>query len=84
MKLRLPSNERLLTCACVLALVALALMNWSLVSPTVWPIMIAISVGQVIGTASFALFLLVVARDLHVARTLRRAAPPAAEPPRAE
>lgn len=72
MKLRLPTNERLVAVACVLALVALALMNWSLLSPTVWPIMIAISLGQLIGTVSFALFLLVVARDLGLARALAR------------
>lgn len=72
MKLRLPKSETLMVWACVMALVGLALMLWSVFSPTVWPIMIAVSLGQVIGTASFALFLLVVARDLQVERALRK------------
>lgn len=66
MKIRLPSNERLLRFACILALVALPLMVWSIFDPRVWPVLIALSVGQVIGTLSFAIFLLVVARDLRV------------------
>lgn len=68
---RLPSNERLLRAACVLALVALPLMVWSVFDPTVWPLLLALSVGQGIGTLSFALFLLVVARDLGLKRRLR-------------
>jgi hypothetical protein len=76
MKLRLPSNERLVRFACVLALVALPLMVWSLFDPTVWPVMIALSVGQGLGTLSFALFLLAVARDLNVKRKVTSEAPP--------
>lgn len=68
MKLRLPGNAVLLRVACVLALVALPLMVWSLFDPTVWPVMLALSIGQVIGTSSFVLFLVVVARDLDVKR----------------
>lgn len=67
---RLPSTERLLRFACFLALAALPLMVWSLFDPTVWPVLIALSVGQVIGTLSFLLFLVAVARDLHVRRRL--------------
>jgi hypothetical protein len=76
MKLRLPSCERLLRIACVLALVALPLMVWSIFDPTVWPVMIALSVGQGLGTLSFALFLLAIARDLHVKRKVTSDAPP--------
>jgi len=72
MKWRLPSSERLMVVACVMALVGLALMLWSVFVPTVWPIMIAISVGQAIGTISFVLYLIVVARDVQLARALRR------------
>ncbi len=68
---RLPSNEALVRVACVLALVALPLMVWSVFVPTVWPVMIALSLGQGIGTLSFVLFLFVVARDLRVKDTLR-------------
>lgn len=72
MKLRLqfPTNERLLRIACVLALVALPLMVWSLFDPTVWPVLIALSVGQALGTLSFVIFLVAVARDLHLKRRL--------------
>lgn len=66
MKLRLPPSEKLLRIACILALVALPLMVWSIFDPRVWPVLIALSVGQVIGTLSFVLFLFVVARDLNV------------------
>jgi hypothetical protein len=68
MKLRLPPNETLLRVACVLALVALPLMVWSVFDPTVWPVLLALSIGQGIGTLSFVLFLLVVARDLRLKR----------------
>lgn len=70
MKLRLPSNERLLRVASVLALVALPLMVWSLFDPTVWPVLVALSLGQALGTLSFLMFLVVVGRDLHLQRSL--------------
>jgi hypothetical protein len=66
MKLRFPSNERLVRVAAVLALIALPLMVWSVIDPRVWPVLVALSIGQVIGTVSFALFLIAVARDLGV------------------
>jgi hypothetical protein len=75
-KLRLPSNERLVRVACILALVALPLMVWSVFDPRVWPVLVALSVGQGIGTLSFVLFLVVVARDLGVRRKLRDEAEP--------
>jgi hypothetical protein len=65
MKLRLPPSDKLLRVACVLALVALPLMVWSVLDPTVWPVLVALSVGQGIGTLSFLLFLVVVIRDLR-------------------
>ena len=75
MKLRLPANEKLLRIACVMALIALPMMVWSVFSPTVWPVLVALSVGQAIGTLSFLLFLLVVARDLGVKKKLAREKP---------
>ncbi|MBS2018820.1 MAG: hypothetical protein JST00_38490 [Deltaproteobacteria bacterium] len=66
MRWRFPQNDTLLRIACVLALVALPLMVWSVFDPRVWPVLIALSVGQGIGTLSFVLFLVVVARDLRV------------------
>lgn len=71
MKLTLPANERLVRIACYLGLVALPMMVWSLFDPRVWPVMLALSVGQVIGTLSFALFLFVVARDLDILGRIR-------------
>ena len=70
---QLPSNEKIARVACVLALVALPLMVWSVFDPRVWPVLVALSIGQGIGTLSFLLFLVVVARDLGVRKKLRRA-----------
>jgi hypothetical protein len=75
MKLRLPANEKILCIACVMALIALPMMVWSVFSPTVWPVLVALSVGQVIGTLSFVLFLVVVARDLGLKKKLARENP---------
>lgn len=60
----------ILRVAAVLALVALGLMVWSLIDPRPPPVLIAMSVGQALGTMSFAAFLFVVAWDL---RRIRRA-----------
>ena len=49
-----PLPTRVLRLACVLALAALGLMAWSLFDPSVFPVIVAMSVGQVVGTASFA------------------------------
>ena len=73
MKLPQLTSERLLRIACVLGLVALPLMVWSVFDPTVWPVLIALSVGQGIGTLSFALFLVVVVRDLQLWQRMRSA-----------
>jgi hypothetical protein len=61
-------SERVLVVACVVALVALALIGWSMVDPRPIPVILAMSVGQVLGTISFAAFLLVVVRDLRRAQ----------------
>ena len=66
------SQRRLLDAACVAALVALALMTWQLFDPRVWPVIIAMSAGQVLGTASFVAYACVVIADY---RTGVRAAP---------
>ena len=55
----------LLNLACVLTLVALALMVWSILVPHVWPIMIAMSVAQGLGTLAFAMYGYVVFRDVR-------------------
>jgi predicted small integral membrane protein len=73
MKLSWPSftSEKLVRIACILGLIALPLMVWSVFDPRVWPVLGALSIGQVIGTTSFALYLIVVIRDLGVVRRLR-------------
>ncbi|HEY4175486.1 MAG TPA: hypothetical protein VGM90_01580 [Kofleriaceae bacterium] len=64
----LASSERLLRVSAVLTIVALGLMVWSMVVPTVWPVMVAMSIGQALGTSAFVLYLVVVARDLRARR----------------
>ena len=59
------SPSRLLSAACVAALVALGLMCWSLFDPRPMPVMVAMSVGQALGTISLVTFLVVVLRDLR-------------------
>ncbi len=55
----------LLNLACVMTLIALGLMVWSILVPHVWPIMIAMSVAQGFGTLAFALYGYVVFRDVR-------------------
>jgi hypothetical protein len=55
-----------------MTLVALALMVWSVVQPTPLPVMLAMSLGQLLGTTAFAMFGLAVLIDLRRARRLRR------------
>jgi hypothetical protein len=47
-------------------------MVWSILDPTVWPVLVALSLGQGIGTLSFFLFLVAVARDLGVKKKIER------------
>lgn len=55
---------KLLYAAAILTLVALGLMVWSLLVPTPMPVMVAMSVGQVFGTAAFAAYGYIVVRDI--------------------
>ena len=61
------SRSRLMVYACILGLIGLALMSWSLFEQGWIPVMMAMSVGQGIGTLSFVLFLVVVLIDLRQA-----------------
>lgn len=54
-----PRLARLVDLACVLALVGLAAMVWSVLDPRPVPVFLAMSAGQAIGTLSLLLFLLV-------------------------
>lgn len=73
------SRRRILIYACILGLIGLALMSWSLFDQGWIPVMMAMSVGQGIGTLSFALFILVVIIDLQRA-TFRPSIPPPPAP----
>lgn len=60
--------HRLLVVSCVCALGALALMTWQLFDPRVVPVIVAMSVGQVLGTAAFAAYVYVVTVDFRAGR----------------
>ena len=76
MRLRFPATDRLLRVACVLALVALPLMVWSVFDPRAWPVLIALTAGQALGTISFLLFIVAVGRDLQLRRRLSGSSTP--------
>jgi hypothetical protein len=64
----------LLRVAAVLSLLALVLMTWSLFDPRPAPVLIALSLGQALGTASFVTYLSIVAWDIR--RRRREASSP--------
>jgi hypothetical protein len=70
-KARRRKREHLLRVACGLALVALVLIVAPMFWPTPLPVLVALTVGQALGTASFVAFLVIVAADVGVKRTLR-------------
>ncbi len=51
--------------ACVLTIIGLALMCWSMLQPTWLPVMVAMSVGQLVGTTAFAIFAITIIRDVR-------------------
>ena len=61
------SRSQLMVWACLLGLVGLALMSWSLFDQGWIPVMMAMSVGQGIGTLSLLLFVAIVVIDLRKA-----------------
>jgi hypothetical protein len=64
-------RDRVLRVACVMALVGLAFMVWSVLQPTWMPVMLGLTLGQLIGTLSFASYLVVLIADLGIRRRLR-------------
>jgi peptidoglycan/LPS O-acetylase OafA/YrhL len=72
--MKIPTPEIVIRLSCALALLALALIVWSLLDPRPIPVILAMSVAQAIGTLSFAAFLVVVVRDLRAG--MRRAEQP--------
>ncbi len=73
--MRTREYPRTLRAACLLALVAVALMVWSLLEPTPMPVLVAMSVGQVLGTISLLLFGAVVVADMRRAHLEREPGP---------
>ena len=65
-----------LRAACVLTLIALALMVWSLFDPTLIPIIVGMSLAQVFGTIAFAIYGVVVVLDITRQRKARGKNPP--------
>jgi len=66
-------STRLLQISAVLTLVALALMAWALIDPTVLPVMLSMTAGQALGTTALALYIFVIVRDLRRDRSARAA-----------
>jgi hypothetical protein len=67
--------RKMLVGACILSLIALALMVWSMLDPAPIPVVVAMSAGQIIGTISFLIFIYVVFIDLRVKRRIARTTP---------
>ena len=70
---------RILRAACWLALVGIALMVWSLLVPSPMPVLVAMSVGKILGTLSLVAFVCVVVADLRRAHVERPPVP--SDPP---
>ncbi len=66
------SPSSLVRGAAVLTLLALASMVWSMLDPTPLPVMLAMSLGQALGTLAFALYGLAIYKDLRRIRRERR------------
>ncbi len=70
------SVRELIRIACVLSLIGLAIMSYSILSPRPLPVILAMSVGQGIGGAGFACYLLAVVLDAARRRHDRLSLPP--------
>ena len=64
------SGSLMLRLSAALTLVGLAFMVWSMMEPTPLPVMLAMTVGQGLGTTAFAIYLFIVIRE--IVREIRR------------
>jgi len=64
-------SQKLVLAACVLGLIAMAMMCWSVLDPTPFPVLVAMSVGQGIGTLSLLCYLSAVFVEAWRLRTER-------------
>jgi hypothetical protein len=62
---KLHHTPRILRVAAFLALVGLGFMMWSLVDPRPAPVLVGLSLGQAIGTLSFAIYAVVAISDIR-------------------
>jgi hypothetical protein len=60
--------NRLLRWSAVLTLIGLACMVWSIVDPTPFPVMLAMTGGQALGTLAFVLYIVVVVQNFRRTR----------------
>ena len=74
LKLSARRIEWVVRAACVGSLAALGLIVWSQLDPSPIAVIVAMSVGQAIGTASLGLFVLAIVSDLRRAHVLDTAA----------
>jgi hypothetical protein len=78
-KIRALGPERFVRVACYLSLFAMALMCWSVLDPTPFPVMVAMSAGQVVGTLGLACYLgAILAHALRRRPTSTPPSPPSA------
>ncbi len=76
------NHSRLLRVCALSGLVALALMAWSLLDPRPIPVIVAMSIGQVLGTISLWGAIIIGVLELRHSRRLERASlDPPPEPP---
>jgi len=73
--------HRVLQAACVFALIAIGLMTWSILDPRPVPVMVAMSLGQVVGTLALATFGLVIWADLRRGQRALEQIPPSSRRP---
>jgi hypothetical protein len=66
------SVGRLVFAACILTLVAIVLMSWSVLDPTPLPVMMALSVGEGIGTLGLLCYLAAVLLQQRATSKARR------------
>lgn len=64
-------RHRWLRLACWLTLLGLSSFCWSVLDPRPVPVMVAMSIGQVIGTFASLIFLVIVVADLRTANVLK-------------
>ncbi|MEJ7601816.1 MAG: hypothetical protein WKG01_28215 [Kofleriaceae bacterium] len=73
-------SATMLRTSAILTIFALMAMVWSIVDPTPVPVMLAMSLGQVLGTVAFALYGIVILRELRADRRDQRASAKVAAP----